>query len=162
MTLPDELSGQLVSLTHCSGGDDQPEQADGDVDEAAADQDALAGQADDPLDEVGRVVRRRPQDDDVATLRRVELVVDLVGDQVVVVVERRVHREPLDVHRLDRKADADVEDDGEDDDLGDLSEQRRSRGPFIWGGASRLLVLGRHACYETSLAQTRSSSSRLE
>ena len=133
-----------------------------DVDDPAVDQDALTRQPDDPFDEVGRVVGGRPQDDDVSALRCVQPVVDLVRDQVVVVVQRREHRQTFDVHRLDGEADPEVEDHREDDDLGDLSQQRRGRGTFLWGGASRLLVLGRHACYETSLAQTRSSSSRLE
>src|SRR5437879_4101800 len=91
-----------------------------------------------------------------------EPVVDLVGDEIVVVVERGPHRQAFDVHGLDREADAEVEDDREHDDLGELAQQRRGGRCCGGGGASRLLLGGRHESYETSLAQTRSSSSRLE
>jgi len=115
-----------------------------DVHDTVANQQPFARQGDDPLDEVGGVVRRRPEDDDVAALRGVQPIVDLVRDQVVVVVQGREHGEAFDMHRLNRKADSEVEDDGENDDLSNLTQEGRGRGAFIWGGASRVFLLGRH------------------
>src|SRR5580704_6822852 len=53
-----------------------------DVNDPIADQQLLAGKRDDALDEVQGVVCGWSQDDDVAALRWVQRVVDLVGDQV--------------------------------------------------------------------------------
>ena len=50
-------------------------------------------------------------------------VVDLVGDQVVVVFEGREHRKAFYMHGLHGEADAEVEDDRKHDDLGQLAEE---------------------------------------
>src|SRR5256886_10181906 len=54
-----------------------------DVDHAVGDVDALARQRDDPLDEIAAGFIRGLEYDDVAALRRVELVGNLRGDQQV-------------------------------------------------------------------------------
>ena len=80
-----------------------------------------------------------------------EAIVDLVGDQVVVVVEGREHREAFDVHGLDREADAEVKDDGEHEDLGKLAKER-SAGCRAWLVSRHSgLLRGRHEIQETSL-----------
>ena len=80
-----------------------------------------------------------------------EAIVDLVGDQVVVVVESGEHREAFDVHGLHREADAEVQDDGEHDDLGQLAKER-SAGCRAWlVGRYSGVLRGRHEIQETSL-----------
>src|SRR5207302_4393303 len=101
-----------------------------DVDDTAADQKLLPRQRYHAFDEVGRVVGGRAKDDDVAALRRMESVVDLVGDQVIVVVQGRPHRKAFDVDRLDREADPDVKDHRKHDDLCNLAQERRGSGTF--------------------------------
>ena len=99
-----------------------------DVDDTVANEQLFPGQGDDPLDEVGGVVCGRSQNDDVAALRSVQTVIDLVRDQVIVVVQGREHGEAFDMHRLDGEADPEVEDDGEHDDLEQLAQHGRGRG----------------------------------
>jgi hypothetical protein len=55
---------------------------------AVPDQDVVEGQSDHPLDVVATRIQRALQDDDVAPLGVVQVVVDLGGDQEIVVAQR--------------------------------------------------------------------------
>src|SRR6266581_1600797 len=48
----------------------------------------------------------------------------LIADKIVVVVEGREHRKAFDVHCLHRKADAEIQDDRQHDDLRQLAQER--------------------------------------
>ena len=82
-----------------------------------------------------------------AALRSVKAVIDLVGDQVIVVVERCEHREPFDVHCLDREADAEVKDDRQHDDFDELAQERTSGRRSGGRGGCRRLRCGGHTYY---------------
>ena len=118
------------------------------VDGALHDLDRVAGQADDPFDEIALRVSRRAEDDDLAShgrveevpagrirlslverervedLRWIELKIDeLVDDQVLVLVQRRLHARPLDLVVLDADVQHHEYQQGEDDSLERLSNE---------------------------------------
>src|SRR6267143_5439614 len=101
-------------------------------DRAVANDQLLAWEGDHTLDEVLGVVGRWAEDDDVPPLGCMEPIGDLVGDEVIVVVEGREHRQTFDMHRLHGEADAEVQDDCKYDDLGELTEQRRAGRNARW------------------------------
>jgi hypothetical protein len=86
-------------------------------------QNPVAGEADHPLDEVAAGVKRVLHDHDVATLWRMDPVVQLGGDEQVAVVQGRVHREPDHVDRLHGEGSGQVEDKGQSKDLDQVAEE---------------------------------------
>ena len=101
----------------------------GPVDEhlAVADLDGLATEADDPLDErrviLARPVGRRREDDDVAALVGVESRRQFVDQDVLLGLQRVLHRLLLDLVRLgDERLDDKEDDQCENECLDDLEE----------------------------------------
>ena len=80
-----------------------------DQDVVVADQKVVEGQPDNALDVVATGIDWALENDDVAPLGIVQPVVDLGGDQEVVVAEGGRHREPHHVHGLDRGGGQQVE-----------------------------------------------------
>src|SRR5215472_12910247 len=75
---------------------------------AAPYQDALTGQPDHALDEVPGCIQRIAHDDDVAAPRRMQAIGELLRDEVVVVIDCRVHCRTQDVDGLVREVDREV------------------------------------------------------
>src|SRR5207302_8664073 len=89
----------------------------------AVDLDGVAGDADDPLDDVPVDVAGLLEHDDVAPLGRVQVVGELVGEEQVVVLQRRDHARAVDAHRLQADGDDDVEGDRESEHLEEVADQ---------------------------------------
>ena len=103
------------------------------------DLDGVAGDADDPLDEVLGDVARRLQHHDVAALGRVQVIGELVGEEEVAVGERRHHADAVDADGLERERDDDVEADREGGDLHEVAPRACEPEPAAGGRAHRHL-----------------------
>ncbi len=112
------------------------------VDDAVVDAQLVAGKPDRPFDEVVRAHHRRGEDDDVAFVRLPEAVFELVDEQDVVHLQRRLHRPARNVERADDERDQEQRDEPGDDERVEILAQhlaRRRRGRAR-GGAGRVLA----------------------
>ena len=103
---------------------------------------AISRHADDSLDEVARAVEGVAHDDDVAALRRVEPVVDLAGDQVVLVLDGRRHGKADDVDCLDCEVDHHIEQQRQDDHFCNFGQDHDAA---AWGTQGNAKVPGSEA-----------------
>ena len=135
-----DLRGRQV-VGHCSRRQiGLVERTPVDVHLAVLRRDRLAGEADDPLDQVldrvGRLVLRPFEHDDVASVDVVNLVRELVDQHAVTDAQRRFHRSRRDVEGLQQeRLDEQGDEECSDDDAYPLEDRLRVRAAALSSGS---------------------------